>query len=92
MRSIRKLRRGLGLLLLAGSGALVLADLGRGLVAVDRCLDAGNVYDYHEGRCREDVVNLPYLPYAARRPALLFGAGVLAVLGLSLIVLARRNK
>jgi hypothetical protein len=32
------------------------------------------------------------VPYAARRPALLSGAGVLVMLGLGLIVLGRRNK
>jgi hypothetical protein len=92
MRSKRKLRRNIGLLLLAGAGTLVLADYGRELIAVDRCLDAGHVYDYHGGRCRDDVTHRPHVPYAARRPALLAGADVLVLLGLGLIVLGRRNK
>jgi len=92
MRSIRNLRRNLGLLLLAGSGALVLADYGREFIAVDRCLDAGRVYDYREGRCRDDISHLNYPSYAGRRPALLLGVGVLAILGLGLVVLDRRNK
>ena len=49
MRSRRKLQRNTGLALLIGAGTLVLADYGRELIAVDRCLDAGHVYDYHEG-------------------------------------------
>jgi hypothetical protein len=58
MRSRRKLRRNFGLLLMIGAGTLVLADYGRELIAVDRCLDAGQVYDYREGRCRGDVTHL----------------------------------
>jgi hypothetical protein len=50
------------------------------------------ICDYREGRCRDDVTHLPYVPYAARRPALLAGAGVLVILGLGLIVLDRRHK
>ncbi len=38
----RKLRRNFGRLLLIGAGTLVLADYGRELIAVDRCLDAGS--------------------------------------------------
>ena len=92
MRSKRQLRRNTGLLLLAGAGTLVLADYGREFIAVDRCLDAGHVYDYRQGRCRDDVTHRPHVSYAARRPALLAGAGVLGLLGLGLIVLGRRNK
>ena len=92
MRSMRNLRRNFGLLLLSGAGALVLADYGRELIAVDRCLDAGHVYDYREDRCRDDVTHRPHVPYAARRQDLLSGAGVLVILGLGLIVLGPRNK
>jgi hypothetical protein len=66
-------RRTIGLLLVAGTGVLLLADYGRELIAVDRCLDAGNVFDYREGRCRDDVTHRPHIPYAARHSALLAG-------------------
>ena len=92
MRSRRNLQRNTGLALLIGAGALVLADFGRELIAVDRCLDAGHVYDYREGRCRDDVTHRPHVPYAGRRAALLAGAGILVILGLGFIVLGRRNK
>ena len=89
---MRNLRRNFGLLLLVGSGALVLADYGRDFIAVDRCLDAGRVYDDCEGRCRDDVTHLPYVSYATRRRALLAGAGALAVLGVGLSMLGRRTN
>ena len=92
MRSRRKLRRDFGLLLLAGAGALVLGDYGREFITVDRCLDAGHVYDYRAGRCRDDVTHLPYVSYAARRPAVLAEAAIVAILGLELIVLGPRNE
>ena len=72
MRSRGNLRRDFGLLLLAGAGALVLAEHWRELIAVDPCLDAGHVYDYCGGRCRDDVTHRSQVPYAARRPALLW--------------------
>ena len=92
MRSRGNLRRNFGLLLLACSGALVLGDYGREFVAVDRCLDAGRVYDYREGRCRDDVTHLPYVSYTVRRSAVIVGAGALAICGLGLIVLGWRGK
>ena len=60
-----------GFLMLIGSCTLVLADYGRELIAVDRCLDDGGVYDYDAGRCRDDVIHLSHVPYAVRRKALL---------------------
>ena len=92
MRSSGNLRRNFGLLLLVGSGALVLGDCGREFIAVDRCLDAGHVYDYRAGRCRDDVTHLPYVSYTVRRPAVIVGAGALAICGLGLIVLGWRGK
>ena len=87
----RNLRRGVGLLLLAGACGLVLTDFAREFNAVDRCLDAGQVYDYQEERCRDDVIHRPRLAYAARRPVLLGTAGVMAMLGLGLVLLGRRS-
>ena len=42
----------------------------RDLLAVDRCLDVGGVYDYAQARCRYDVERLPVPPAAGmlRRP------------------------
>jgi hypothetical protein len=81
----RNLRRSVGLLLLTAAGALALADEGRALIAVDCRLDAGQVYDYREQRCRNDVTHRPHLPYPARRPVLLSGAAALTLLSLGLI-------
>lgn len=44
---MRNPRRTFGRLLLVGSGALLLTAYAREWVAVDRCLDAGHVYEYH---------------------------------------------
>ena len=40
---------GFAIVLLIGAGTLMLADYGHELIAVDRCLDAGHVYDDHKG-------------------------------------------
>ena len=85
MRPRGNLSRKFGLLFLIGSGILVFGDYGRDFIAVDRCLDDGKVYDYREGRCRNDVSHLPYVPYAERRPALLGAVGALVICGLGLI-------
>ena len=92
MRQQQAMWRKFGFLLLVVCGALVLGDYGRDFIAVDRCLDAGGVYDFRGGRCRGDVTPLPYVPYAARRSDLLAGAGALAIFGIGLIVLGRRKK
>jgi hypothetical protein len=69
MGSRRKLRRNFGRLLLIGAGTLVLADYGRELIAVDRCLDAGHVYDYHEGSAgRTSPIDPRYPMPSAVRP------------------------
>jgi len=92
VRSSRNLQRHLGLLLLTDAGALVLAGYGRKWVALDRCLDAGLVYDYREERCRTDVIHLTHAASARRQPALLAEAGVLVVFGVGLIALGRRFR
>jgi hypothetical protein len=81
-----------GFLMLIGSCTLVLADYGRELIAVDRCLDDGGVYDYDAGRCRDDVIHLSHVPYAVRRKALLAGTGILVLCSAGLIVLGRRRN
>jgi hypothetical protein len=91
MRLKRNWRHNLGLLAVVVAVALVLGDYGRDFIAVDRCLDSGRVYDYRESRCRHDVTHLPSMHYAARRPALLAGAGAMAIFGLVLIALGRRK-
>lgn len=39
---------------------------GAEFLAVDACIDSGNVYDYQEAICRSDVVHLDYIPYTHR--------------------------
>lgn len=50
--------RGLLIATVAVTIAIVLPGI-RELVAVDRCLDAGGVYDYSRRTCRTDVQTLP---------------------------------
>lgn len=63
-----------------------------GSPAFGRCLDSGRLYDYREGRCRDDVIDLLCVPCAARRPALLAGTGALAVFAVVLIVSGWRGR
>ena len=81
-----------GFLMLIGSCTLVLADYGRELIAVDRCLDDGGVYDYDAGRCRDDIIHLPHVRYTARTKALLAATGILVLCSAGLIVLGRRRN
>jgi hypothetical protein len=57
--------------------------------AVDACLDAGQVYDYTRGICREDVQHLPYVSYIERSRHLVVGAA--ASIGVGVLVLIKRR-
>ena len=81
-----------GLLMLACTGGVLLLDYGREWIAVDHCLDAGGVYDYDAGHCRDDVIHLPHVPYAVRKKALLAGTGGLALCGAGLVALGSRKR
>jgi hypothetical protein len=58
-------------------------------LAVDACLDAGNVYDFAQGLCRSDVRHLPYVRYSERHLWLLLSAAVPIVTGI-ITLLAKR--
>jgi hypothetical protein len=83
---------GVGVLMLIGACTVVLADYGRELIAVDRCLDDGGVYNYDAGRCRDDIIHLPHVPYTVRRKMFLASAGTLALCGAGLVLLGRRRR
>lgn len=82
-------RRKIGLTILLGVVALLLADFGRELIASDLCLDAGRVYDYGNGTCRDDVIQLPYASYPARNLFLVVTSGVLGLIGLWFVAIYR---
>lgn len=92
MRLMRNRWSRTGLLMLACSGGVLLVEYGREWIAVDRCLDAGGVYDYLEGRCRKDVVHLPHVSFAIRRHVLLAVTGFVAPGGIVLILLGWRKR
>ena len=54
------------------------------MLSVDRCLDAGGVYDYGAGQCDRSSLHLPYIPFTARRRPLLLASVGVGVVGLLL--------
>jgi hypothetical protein len=50
-------------------------------IAVDSCLDAGNVYDYAQSLCRSDVEHLQSAPFSARLGWIFVISGVLVIAG-----------
>ena len=83
-------RRKIGLTILFGVVALLLADFGREFIASDLCLDAGHVYDYGKGICRDDVIHLPYVSYLARNLFLMAASGILGLIGLWFVAIDRK--
>jgi hypothetical protein len=75
------MKRPYGLALAVAVAALPLAVsyLGESL-SVDTCLDAGGSYDYATKRC-DHAISHPYVPYLVRHASLVYGTGIVMVLG-----------
>ena len=58
-------------------------------LAVDKCLDAGAVFDYGTGQCDYSSLHLPYISFSARHRSLLLASGALCVLGLGLFMFGK---
>ena len=59
------------------------------LLAVDKCLDAGAVFDYGTGQCDYSSLHLPYISFSARHRSLLLASGALGFLGFGLYMLGK---
>ena len=57
--------------------------------AVDRCLDAGYVYDYSRAVCEQNRPVPPPIPYATRHSLLLSVGGIVALGGILVAVVMR---
>lgn len=60
-------------------------------LAVDICLDAGEVYDYVTSSCRSDISKLPYTPHTERFGWQILASVFFAALGLVLVFIGRRR-
>jgi hypothetical protein len=72
--------------------AFLLWHYGSEFLAVDACLDAGQVYDYVQGVCRSDVQRLPYVPYNQRFGWLLAVVAASMLAGIITAVAAKRKR
>ena len=72
--------------------AFLAAQVGAEFLAVDRCLDAGGVYDYRQGVCRGDVEHLPTAPFLERHGRLIASVVGMSLTGAGLLVVARLRR
>ena len=56
---------------------------------VDRCLDAGAVFDYGTGQCDYSAVHLPYISFSARHRPLLLASGTVCLVGITLFLVGK---
>lgn len=82
----------LGALIAIGSMLLVGVDYVAEFLAVDVCLDAGNVYDYATSTCNKEAEHLPYVYYIERNGKLLAVAAFGGLIGLVVWNKAKRKK
>lgn len=77
--------------LIALSPVLLLGQCTLEFLAIDHCLDTGNVYDFEQGICRSDVLHMPYVPYLERSWPWLVSASVGFILGVVLLLVVGRK-
>lgn len=83
--------KALGIALIAISSVALFLHFAGEYVAVDMCLDHGQVYDYSTSQCRSDVDHLPYIPYAKRFSWFIGTSLVALLLGVVCVVIAKRK-
>lgn len=81
-----------GLTIVALSLAVLLLHFAGEYIAIDMCLDEGQVYDYATSQCRSDVDHLPFIPYAKRFSWLIACTLVSLIIGVACFVLGKKKR
>ncbi|HJP37566.1 MAG TPA: hypothetical protein QF499_00355 [Gammaproteobacteria bacterium] len=81
-----------GYIFIVGSILFIIFQYVSEIMAVDMCLDSGQVYDYASSMCRSDIDALAYVSYAERFGLAALAAIIFAFAGCLLIAKARRSR
>jgi len=60
-------------------------------MAIDICLDAGNVYDYATNTCRSDIATSMHIPYSIRYFWELLFLTVIIAAGITLVIKSKKG-
>lgn len=84
--------RAIGITIIFISVAVLLLHSVQEFLAINACLDSGQVYDYSRSECRSDLTAAPYIPYFKRFSWLNTGALLAMLLGIACVLVGKRDR